>query len=262
MDAILSELTTVLHESLAEFVGTFILLLLGNGVVANVVLSGTKGHGGGWLVICAGWGFSVFTAVACVAEYSGAHLNPAVTIGLAAAGSDPDLTALKVTGFIVAQMGGAMLGAALVYFFYMPYYNATKDPSAKLATFCTAPNIRSFPNAFISEVLATFVLVFAAIMMAGASFTVAGAAAPTKVGLGSVGAIPIGLVVFTIGMCLGGTSGYAINPARDLGPRIVHAILPIPNKRDSDWKYAPIPVFGPIVGGVLAACVSALFKAM
>ncbi len=258
MDSLQAEFVAILPACLAEFIGTTILILLGNGVVANVVLSETKGHDSGWLVICAGWGFAVFTAVACVAEFSGAHLNPAVTIGLAAAGSDPELTLLKIIGYIVCQMGGAMLGAALVYLVYMPYFNATKDPSAKLATFCTAPNIRSFPNAFISEVLATFVLVYAAIMMAGATFTLEGSVEPTKVGLGSVGAVGIGLVVFAIGICLGGTSGYAINPARDLGPRIVHAILPIANKRDSDWEYSPIPVLGPITGGLLAAAVSFL----
>lgn len=233
---------------LAELIGTAILILMGNGVVANVVLRETKGHGGGWIVICAGWGFAVFTAVLCVGEFSGAHINPAVTIGLAIAGK---FEWEKVVGYCLAQMVGAILGAVLVYLFYKPHYEASEDADGKLATFCTGPAIRSLPNNFFCEVVATFVLVYAVLLSTGVSFTLN--AADVTVGLGSIGAIPVGLIVFAIGLSLGGTTGYAINPARDLGPRIAHEILPIPGKRDGDWSYAGIPVFGPIVGAILAA---------
>ena len=233
----------------AEFIGTAILILMGNGVVANVVLEKTKGNNGGWIVICAGWGFAVYTAVLCVGEFSGAHINPAVTISLAVAGLfDVSL----VPGYIAAQMGGAIFGASLVYLFYKPHYDVTDDADAKLATFCTAPNIRALKLNFFCEALATFVLVYAVLLTTDASFSL-NSGEDVTVGLGSIGAVRVGLIVFAIGLSLGGTTGYAINPARDLGPRIAHAFLPIANKRDSDWSYALIPVVGPIVGGVLAA---------
>ncbi|MFQ5733619.1 MAG: MIP/aquaporin family protein [Planctomycetaceae bacterium] len=238
-----------MHPYLAEFIGTAILILLGNGVVANVLLTKTKGHGGGWLVISAGWGFAVFTAVLCVGEISGAHINPAVTIGLAVAG---EFAWEDVGGFIGAQMGGAIFGATLVYACYKQHYDATEDADAKLGTFCNAPAIRSLPLNFFCEAVATFVLVYAVLLTSDPSFEL-GNGDTVKVGLGSIGAIQVGLVVFAIGLCLGGTTGYAINPARDLGPRIAHAFLPISAKRDSDWSYAAIPVAGPIAGGVLAA---------
>lgn len=241
-----------MHDYVAEFIGTAILILLGNGVVANVVLRDTKGNNAGWIVICAGWGFAVFTAVLCVGQFSGAHLNPAVTVGLAVAGAfEWEL----VARFVSAQMTGAIAGAILVYIFYKPHYDATDDADAKLATFCTAPNIRTLPFNFFSEVVATFVLVYAVLLMAEPSFTIPGLGPEGKipVGLGSIGALPVGLIVFVIGLSLGGTTGYAINPARDLGPRIAHFLLPIKGKRDSDWSYAAIPVIGPIVGGALAA---------
>ena len=238
-----------MHPYVAEFVGTAILILLGNGVVANVVLSETKGHAAGWIVITAGWGFAVFTAVLCVADFSGAHLNPAVTIGLAVgAGFEWNL----VAGYIVAQMAGAIVGAGIVYVFYMPHYAVTDDPNGKLATFCTAPAIRKPLHCLFSEVVGTFILVYAALRMSSPVFEF-GDVAEVKIGLGSVGAIPIGLIVFAIGLSLGGTTGYAINPARDLGPRIAHFLLPVPGKRDSDWPYAVIPVAGPIGGALLAA---------
>lgn len=238
-----------MHPYAAEFVGTAILILLGNGVVANVVLQKTKGHAAGWVVITAGWGFAVFTAVLCVADFSGAHLNPAVTIGLAVgAGFKWNL----VAGYIISQMAGAIFGAALVYVFYMPHYTLTDDADGKLATFCTAPAIRKPLHCFFSEIVGTFVLVYAALRMSSPVFSLSDAT-EVEVGLGSVGAIPIGLIVFAIGLSLGGTTGYAINPARDLGPRIAHFLLPVPDKRDSDWSYAPIPVAGPIVGALLAA---------
>ena len=189
--------------------------------------------------------------VGCGGCSSGAALVLCVAFGWAAAGMfDMDL----VSGYVVAQVLGAMFGAALVYGFYKPHYDVTDDADLKLATFCTAPQIRNVPNNLLCEVLATFVLVYAALTMSDASFTIAGGEAVT-VGLGHIGAIRIGLVVFAIGMCLGGTTGYAINPARDLGPRLVHQILPIADKRDSDWSYAMIPVLGPCGGGLLAAAI-------
>jgi glycerol uptake facilitator protein len=234
----------------AELIGTALLIVLGNGVVANVVLKETKGHDSGWMVICAGWGFAVFVAVACVGDISGAHLNPAVTIGLATAGL---FEWGQVPGFVVAQMTGALVGASLVFLFYRSHYLVTDDADAKLATFCTAPAIRTLPTCVLCEVLATAVLVLAVLMHVPARiFTVDGLQAVDKIGLGSIGAIEIGLVVFAIGLSLGGTTGHAINPARDLGPRIAHAILPIPGKRDSDWSYSAIPVVGPVLGALLA----------
>jgi glycerol uptake facilitator protein len=243
-----------MHPYLGELIGTALLILLGNGVVANVVLSGTKGHGAGWIVITAGWGFAVFTAVVCVADVSGAHINPAVTIGLAAAGVG-DFGWSDVPGYLVAQMIGAILGAVLVYVFYQPHYAVTDDRDAKLGTFCTAPAIRQSGSNLFSEVIGTFVLVLAVLVMAegSPSFQLPGQSEEIKVGLGSVGAFPVAMIVFAIGLSLGGTTGYAINPARDLGPRIAHAFLPVPGKRDSDWSYSWIPVAGPILGAALAA---------
>ncbi len=252
-----------MQQYFAEFVGTAILILLGNGVVANVVLEKTKGNAAGWIVISMGWGMAVFVAVFCVMEISGAHINPAVTIGLAAAGR---FAWTEVPGFIAAQLLGAMLGGALVYLFYRDHYHATKDPDAKMATFCTAPNIRNFPVNFLSELIGTFVLVFAVLMAIEPSVEFTGVAqavtrSPLKLGLGAIGALPVGLLVLAIGLSLGGTTGYAINPARDLGPRIVHALLPIPGKRDSDWAYSWVPLFGPIVGALVAVAVYALMGA-
>lgn len=237
---------------LAEFVGTAILILLGNGVVANVVLTRTKGHQAGWIVITAGWGFAVFVAVLCVGEISGAHLNPAVTLGLAVA---EEFSWAKVLGYIGAQMAGAIFGTVLVYLCYKEHYDATDDADAKLATFCTGPAIRSIPANLLTEALGTFILVATALLAADTNFRLPDMAESesVKVGLGSLGALPVGLVVFSIGLSLGGTTGYAINPARDLGPRIAHDILPIKGKRDSDWSYAFVPVLGPIVGAILAA---------
>ncbi len=236
---------------LAEFIGTAILILLGNGVVANVVLNQTKGHGGGWIVIAAGWGFAVYTAVLCVGEFSGAHINPAVSIGLAVAGT---FEWSLVPGYVLAQMAGAIFGAIAVYVFYLPHYPVTDDADAKLATFCTAPAIRNLPHNFVCELIGTFVLVFAVLLMSDPGFSLPSTDGrhEVTVGLGSIGALRVGLIVFAIGLSLGGTTGYAINPARDLGPRIAHAILPIAGKRDSDWAYAAIPVLGPVAGAVLA----------
>jgi glycerol uptake facilitator protein len=233
----------------AEFLGTLLLVLLGNGVVANVVLSGTKGEGSGLIVITAGWGFAVYIAVLCVQEISGAHINPAVTVGLAAAGK---FDWQHASGYIAAQMAGAVLGGMLVYLFYKSHYDLTEDPEAIRGTFCTTPAIRHLPLNLFSEAVATFVLVYAVLKMTDPTVMLSdGSAAP--VGLGSVGALPVGLLVFGIGLSLGGTTGYAINPARDLGPRIAHALLPMKNKGGSDWGYAAVPVVGPILGALLAA---------
>lgn len=241
---------------LAEFIGTAILILLGNGVVANVVLDRTKGHGGGWIVIAAGWGCAVYTAVVCVGEISGAHLNPAVSVGLAAAGKFPWE---QVPLFVSAQMAGAFVGAVLVFLFYFPHYVVTKDPDSKLGTFCTGPGIRSVPFNFFAEVVATFVLVYAVLMFVDPKLTLPTlATADVKLGLGTIGAVRVGLIVFAIGLSLGGTTGYAINPARDLAPRLAHALLPVPDKRDSDWSYSWIPVVGPLAGGLLAALLAGI----
>lgn len=225
---------------IAEIVGTAVLILLGNGVVANVLLSGTKGHASGWIVITFGWGMAVFVAVFAVAAFSGAHINPAVTIGLAASGQ---FDWMEVPWYLLAQFLGAALGAALVWLHYRPHFAETADADLKLAVFCTAPAIRKPIDNLISETIGTFVLVFAVLYLA----------AP-EVGLGALDALPVGLLVLVIGLSLGGTTGYAINPARDLSPRIVHALLPMGgSKRDSDWSYAWVPVVGPIVGALLAA---------
>ena len=239
---------------LAEFIGTAILILLGNGVVANVVLPKTKGSGAGWIVITFGWGMAVFVAVWCVGAISGAHLNPAVTIALGLAEKFPWI---NVPGYIAAQMLGAIVGAVLVFFFYGDHYAASADPDAKLATFATAPAIRNFARNFFSEVVGTGVLVIAALLAVDPSITTDTGAESNqmgtmRIGLGTLGALPVGLLVLAIGLSLGGTTGYAINPARDLGPRIAHAFLPIPGKRDSDWSYAWVPVLGPIIGAVVA----------
>ncbi len=233
---------------MGELFGTMILILLGNGVVANVVLEKTKGNNAGWAVITLGWGFAVFAGVLVAQDFSGAHLNPAVTLGLAAAGK---FAMADILPYICAQMIGAAIGTSLVFIMHYDHYQETPDKGSKLATFCTAPAIsHTFRNLF-SEILGTFVLVASALYITGPNFTSADPSAPA--GLGSVGALPIALIVVAIGMSLGGTSGYAINPARDLAPRIMHQILPVPDKSDSDWSYAWIPVIGPVLGGLVAA---------
>jgi glycerol uptake facilitator protein len=245
---------------LAEFIGTTILVIFGNGVVANVVLARTKGQNSGWIVITAGWGLAVFVGVFCSQAFSGAHLNPAVTIAMATAGK---LAADKVAGYIIAQMLGGILGGALVFFFYREHFKVSEDASGKLACFCTAPNIRSLPQAFFCEVLGTFLLILPVFLMTDVTFkfpVTTDSPQDVTIGLGTLGALPVGLVVFAIGLSLGGTTGYAINPARDLGPRIAHALLPVPGKRDSDWGYAWVPVVAPIVGGLLAALVNSALR--
>ena len=236
---------------LAEFIGTALLIVMGNGVVANVVLERTKGNGAGWIVIAAGWGLAVYMAVLCVGQFSGAHINPAVTVGLAVAGRFDWALA---PGYVGAQMAGAFLGAVLVFLFYSQHYAVTRDADAKLATFCTAPAIRGAGTNIFCEALGTFVLVYAVLLMSDPVLAVEGMGEAT-IGLGSIGALPVGLIVFAIGLSLGGPTGYAINPARDLGPRLAHAVLPVPGKRDGDWAYAGVPVVGPLAGALVAALV-------
>lgn len=247
--------------TLAEFIGTALIIILGNGVVANVVLSRTKGNNAGWIVITAGWAVGVFVGIVCSQRFSGAHLNPAVTVAMAAAGKFPWA---NVPGFVLAQLLGAMAGAAVVLSSYFQHFRVTEDAGAKLACFCTAPNLRHLPQALFCEMVGTFVLVLPVFLIADASVKLPGfgGAAPVEapLGLGALGALPVALVVFGIGLSLGGTTGYAINPARDLGPRLVHALLPVPGKRDSDWGYAWVPVLGPILGGLLAAWVNSFLK--
>ena len=244
----------------AEIVGTAILLYLGDGVVANVVLNKTLGQGSGWIVITWGWGMAVFVAVFCVGPFSGAHINPAVTIGLATAGA---FAWAKVPTYLAAQFIGGAIGAFLVWLHYRPHFAATDDPDAKLGVFCTGPAIPDTLSNFVSEVLGTLMLVFAVLYLTGPQLDLTGLGVvppeqfqPGPGGLGSLDALPVGLVVLVIGLALGGTTGYAINPARDLSPRLVHQLLPIPGKRDSNWSYAWIPVLGPFLGGTLAALLS------
>jgi len=233
----------------AEILGTMLLILLGNGVVANVVLKDTKGNNSGWIVITTGWALAVFVGVVVAGPYSGAHLNPAVTIALATAGK---LSWSLVPEYIAGEMIGAMLGAFLVWLFYRDHFNATEDEGGKLACFSTGPAIKNTFSNLISEIIGTFVLVFVIFYLAGPSLDILGEVdARAIIGLGSIGAVPVAFLVWVIGLSLGGTTGYAINPARDLGPRIMHAILPVKGK--SDWGYAWIPVVGPIIGCVIAA---------
>ena len=234
----------IMTPFIGEFIGTALLILLGIGVNANSSLAKTYGTGANWLFINFGWAFAVFVAVFVVAPYSGAHINPAVTIGLALAGK---FAWSSVGTYILAQFGGAIFGASLAWLHYRDHYNATEDPDTILGTFSTSPAIPSTFSNLISEAIGTFVLVFAVLYITSPSFG-------NETGsLGSLDALPVALVVFIIGNALGGTTGYAINPARDLGPRIAHAFLPINKKGDSNWGYAWIPVVGPIIGGALAA---------
>jgi glycerol uptake facilitator protein len=238
-----------MNEYIAEFIGTFLLILLGNGVVANVNLKDTLGHNGGWIVVSLGWGLGVFVGVSVAGPVSGAHINPAVTLGLAVAGQ---FAWSQVLPFIVAQMLGASAGALTVWLFYRHHFNRTEDPGAQLGCFSTGPAIRKPVNNFISELIGTFVLIFVILYIAEPSISL-GEEVSAKIGLGTLGALPVALLVTAIGLSLGGTTGYAINPARDLGPRIMHALLPMDHKGSSDWKYAWIPIIGPFSGAVLAA---------
>ncbi len=220
-----------------EIIGTMLLLLLGDGVVANVVLGKTKGNSSGWIVITTGWALAVFVGAYASAVVSGAHLNPAVTVGLAVAGG---FAWGDVPLYIIAQMIGAFIGAVLVWLAYYQHWGATPDPGAKLAVFSTGPAIRSTVWNLITEIIGTFVLIFGILAIRGGEGD-----------MGSLAIIPVAFLVWAIGLSLGGPTGYAINPARDLGPRIAHAVLPIPGKGSSDWGYSWIPVVGPIIGAVI-----------
>ena len=241
-----------MESLLAEAVGTMILILLGDGVVANVVLDRTKGQNSGWIVITMGWAVAVTIAVYAVGRISGAHLNPAVTIALATIGSFPWA---EVPGYVAAQMIGAILGATLVWLMYLPHWRVTQDPGSKLAVFATGPAIRNTAANFIGELIGTAVLVFGILAIAANAQTLS---KPGDVDLSFVfsrGLQPllVGVLILGIGLSLGGPTGYAINPARDLGPRIAHAILPIAGKGSSDWGYSWIPVIAPIAGGIAGA---------
>ena len=236
----------------AEAIGTMLLVLLGDGVVANVLLARSKGQNSGWIVITMGWGVAVALAVYAVGRISGAHLNPAVTVGLASIGSFPWP---DVPGYIVAQVIGAFVGAALVWVAYLPHWAATSDKDAKLGVFATGPAIRNSAANVVTEIIGTAVLVFGVLAIAENAQTLArpGAIDLSVVFTGALQPLLVGILVLGIGLSLGGPTGYAINPARDFGPRLAHAVLPIAGKRDSDWSYAWIPVVAPLIGGALGA---------
>ena len=236
-----------MNPYIAEIIGTGLLLLLGSGVVANMLLPKTKGHGGGIMEISTAWALAVYVGVVVAGPYSGAHLNPAVTVGLAVAGKfDWNL----VPGYIGAEILGAMIGVGIAWLFYKDHYEASDDPGLKAAPFATSPAIRNLPLNFFSELVGTFVLILVILYNAGVKI---GDAAETPIGMGSLGAIPVAFLVWVIGLALGGTTGYAINPARDFGPRLMHSILPIKGKGSSDWGYAWVPILGPIAGAAVAA---------
>lgn len=223
---------------LAEFLGTMLLVTLGDGVVANVLLRGTKGENAGYLTIVIGWGLAVTMGIYAVERFSGAHINPAITLALWMSG---DFDGAQVPGYIAAQLGGAFFGGVLVWIFYKPFFAKTENEALKLAVFCTAPAVRSTPSNLFSEIFATLILVLAVLFIGANTFTE------------GLNPMVIGALIISIGVSLGGTTGFAINPARDLGPRLAHFILPIPGKGNSDWHYSWIPVIGPIVGGILGA---------
>jgi glycerol uptake facilitator protein len=223
---------------LAEFLGTMLLVVLGDGVVANVLLRGTKGENAGTLTVVIAWGLAVTLSVYAVGRISGAHLNPAITIALSLAG---DFPSSQVLGYVMAQFGGGFCGAILVWLFYLPHWGRTEDPGYKLAVFCTAPAIRSTFSNLFSEIFATMILVLAILFIGANNFAE------------GLNPIVLGGLIIAIGLSLGGTTGFAINPARDFAPRLAHFILPIPGKGHSDWSYSWIPVVGPIIGGILGA---------
>ena len=222
------------------------MLLLGNGVVANVILSKTKGNGSGWIAITTAWALAVFVGVVVSGPYSGAHLNPAVTLGFAIAGK---FEWALVPSYMLAQILGAMTGSLLVWLKYVDHFKATEDKGLKLAAFSTGPAIRNTFSNLFSEIIGSFVLLFVIFHITSAEII----DTKTPVGLGSIGAIPVMFLIWAIGLSLGGTTGYAINPVRDLGPRIMHSILPVKDKGSSDWAYSWIPVVGPMIGASLAA---------
>ncbi|MEX2511686.1 MAG: MIP/aquaporin family protein [Cyclobacteriaceae bacterium] len=232
---------------IAEFVGTSLLIVMGSGVVANVVLNKTKGFDSGWIVITTGWALGVFIGVVVAGPYSGAHINPAVSIGLAITG---DFEWAQVPKYVLAQVLGAMFGSGIAWLVYKDHFDATDDPGLKFAPFGTVPAIRNYFSNLISEMVGTSVLI---IVILYTTSPMIHDAEGTPIGLGSLGALPVAFLVWVIGLSLGGTTGYAINPARDLGPRIMHQILPIKGKGGSDWAYSWVPIVGPILGAAIAA---------
>lgn len=228
-----------MHPLIGEFIGTALLILLGNGVVANCLLDKSKGQGGGWIVITFGWAMAVFVGVFVAAPHSGAHLNPAVSLGLATIGK---FAWAQVPAYVLAQILGAMLGSTLVWLAYKKHYDASHDAGLLAATFCTAPAIRDKPYNFLTELIGTFVLVFGVLYIVSPADS-----------LGALDALPVAFLVLALGLSLGGPTGYAINPARDFGPRLLLALLPIPHKGANDWSYAWVPILGPIAGALLAA---------
>jgi glycerol uptake facilitator protein len=237
-----------MSPNLAEFIGTALIIVFGNGVVSNVVLRDSKGRDAGWMVICLGWSMAVFIGVFASAAASGAHLNPAVSIAFAVKG---DISWSKCLAYLAAQFAGAAFGQIMVWVIYRLQFDATESASDKLACFSTSPAIRNLPSNLITEALATFVFVMAILFMA-----------KPETGLGALDALPVAFLVLGVGLSLGGPTGYAINPARDLAPRIVHALLPMRGKGGSDWAYAWVPVLGPILGAVLAAVVFPVLKSL
>ncbi len=233
---------TLFNECLFEFIGTMVLILLGDGVVASTTLEQSKGKGAGWIVITMGWGFAVMCGAFIAGPFTGAHLNPAVSIGLAAAGK---FAWSKVLAYSVAQILGGLVGGILVYTFYKDHFDATYDTDTKLGCFCTIPAIRNKGRNLFCETIGTALLVFVILAL-----SIRQNASPAA---GSLGFFPVTMVIMSIGMSLGGTTGYAINPARDLGPRLAHALLPIKGKGHSDWSYSWVPVLGPIIGSAIAA---------
>lgn len=233
---------------LAEIIGTALIIAFGNGVVANVVLAKTKGHNSGWIVISFGWAIAVFIGVYASAAVSGAHLNPAVTIALAAIG---DFPWADVPGYIGAQIAGACIGQVFVWLTYKQHFDATDNAGDQLACFSTGPAIRNLPYNLLTEITATFIFILAILFIT-----------KPEMKLGALDALPVAFLVLGIGLSLGGPTGYAINPARDLGPRIMHSILPMKGKGPSDWPYAWVPIVGPIIGGLLAAFLFQFLKSI
>ena len=246
-----------MNSFIAELIGTFFLILMGEGVVANVVLNKTKGANSGWMVITTGWALGVFIGVVVAGPYSGAHLNPAISIGMAIAGIFPWC---NVFYYIIAQLLGAALGATFVWLIYKDHFECTENKTSKLGIFCTIPEIKHPLINFIAEIIGTFVLMFVVYYITNGEARMTDTHTTIPIGLGSVGAIPVSFTVWVIGLSLGGPTGYAITPARDLAPRFMHMILPIKDKGPSNWSYAWIPVVGPIVGSVLASLLFLILK--
>lgn len=243
---------SVLAQCFFEFLGTFVMILLGCGVVACTTLKSSKGYGAGWVVITLAWGLAVMCGVFIAGPFTGAHLNPAVTLGLAFANK---FCWSLVVPYIISQLLGAYLAGVVVYYFYKDHFDATDDKEAKLGVFATIPAIKNLQRNFFSEVVGTFVLILVILFLSESSNV-------AEVGLGSIGAFPVAMLVVVIGMALGGTTGYAINPARDLGPRLAHQSLPIKGKGDSHWDYAMVPILGPICGAALAVAVYCIYLAL